>query len=471
MQKNSRNKRNKNNNSRSKVTSTHYDVIEEYNDQNNIKPKKKVVKQEEKKEEVKVEKKKSRAKKETKHNKKLIAFTAFVLVAYFFYAMIAIIIKPSNTATVYQGTLSKDEKNIAYIVREETIITNEEHKDKTIEKIKIEGEKVAKDTNIFRYYSNNEIELGIKICEIDTKIQKIIADKTYFSNDIKSLQEQIDEKTQKMGIITDTQELASLKRSIKESVSKKLKLIAEVEDSEELRTLITEREKLENQKLGNTLYVKAGTSGIMSYRIDNLGNELRPDNLNELTKEKLEGLNLRTGQVIGLSNTTGKIVNNYYSYLIFNSDSEESKTVEKGKNIKIRLFGNEEIKAEVANIIEENDGSRTIALRIENCVEKLISYRKISFDVIWWSESGYRIPENTIVTKNDISYVVRNRDGYLNSIPVKVLKTYEGNAIVTNYTNEELTTLGFSKEKINSFKKLVIYDELVVNPSVDLLLQ
>ena len=76
-----------------------------------------------------------------------------------------------------------------------------------------------------------------------------------------------------------------------------------------------------------------------------------------------------------------------------------------------------------------------------------------------------------MVTKNDISYVVRNRDGYLNSIPVKVLKTYEGNAIVTNYTNEELTTLGFSKEKINSFKKLVIYDELVVNPSVDLLLQ
>ena len=50
---------------------------------------------------------------------------------------------------------------------------------------------------------------------------------------------------------------------------------------------------------------------------------------------------------------------------------------------------------------------KTIAVEITNNVENLIAYRKISFDVIWWSAEGFRIPTNAIKEENGLSYVVK----------------------------------------------------------------
>ena len=63
--------------------------------------------------------------------------------------------------------------------------------------------------------------------------------------------------------------------------------------------------------------------------------------------------------------------------------------------------------------------------KIEKQIEELINYRKISFDLIWWDDSGLKVPNQAIVKEDNLDYVVRNRAGYLSKILVKIKKEGE----------------------------------------------
>lgn len=59
--------------------------------------------------------------------------------------------------------------------------------------------------------------------------------------------------------------------------------------------------------------------------------------------------------------------------------------------------------------------------------------------------------------------------GYLNKILVKIKKQGEKYSIVQAYSTEELKELGFSNEEIvkyNNYKKIAIYDEVLLNPDL-----
>lgn len=156
---------------------------------------------------------------------------------------------------------------------------------------------------------------------------------------------------------------------------------------------------------------------------------------------------------------------------MFNLDSDEAKTAKVGDSINIRIQNYGETKATITNIIDETDGSKTIAIEITNNVENLIAYRKISFDVIWWSAEGFRIPTNAIKEENGLSYVVRNRNGYYNKMLIKILKENDDYCIVRQYKTEELKELGFTNEEIYNMKNITLYDELVINPTEAQMLQ
>ena len=98
---------------------------------------------------------------------------------------------------------------------------------------------------------------------------------------------------------------------------------------------------------------------------------------------------------------------------------------------------------------------------MEEQVEELINYRKISVDVVWWSYSGLKIPNSAIVYENDLAYVVRNRLGYLDKLLVKIKKQNEKYALVTSYEPQELKELGIS---YSSTKKISLYDEILIHP-------
>ena len=68
-----------------------------------------------------------------------------------------------------------------------------------------------------------------------------------------------------------------------------------------------------------------------------------------------------------------------------------------GDNVILRLSNAKEINAEITSIIGQEDGNVMIAFKINKAVQELISYRKITIDVVWWSYEGLKIPNSALI--------------------------------------------------------------------------
>lgn len=416
----------------------------------------------EKEEEIKVKNKKIKNKKKTVS----IYIAGVILLIYLSYVIYLLIKQPTNVFTVENGKLYKEETDIGYVIRNEKVVKGENYKN-GMDQIIGEGSRAAANENIFRYYSNNEENLKQKISELDAKIQEAMSESNNtFSSDAKILENQIDEKLQNINKITDLSKLSEYKKEIDSLVTKKSKIAGEASpQGSYLRKLIDERKKYETDLNSGAEYVKAPMSGIVSYRVDGLEDTLTPDNFGSLNKEYLENLNLNTGKIVASNEECGKVIDNFEGYIATISGSEEAKNAKVGDKVKVRLSNNAEIQAEITNIIEENQ-ERVIILKVQKQIEELINYRKITFDLIWWSASGLKVPNQAIVQENNLNYVIRNRAGYLSKILVKVKKQGDKYSIVDTYTAEELKKLGLSNAEISSYKKITLYDEILINPDL-----
>lgn len=406
----------------------------------------------------------------TKKKKIIIYVVLLLLLIYIGYMIYLLIKQPTDVFTVEEGKLYLDETNVGYIIREEQVIQGENYKN-GMEQLKVEGEKVAKNEAAFRYYSKNEEILKNKIAELDIKIQEAMLQETnLFPSDIKLIESQIDEKVKNLNSMTDVSQMIECKKEINDLVTKKANIAGENSPKgSHFNQLREERRKYENELNSGAEYVNAPVSGIVSYKVDGLEDVLKPTTecFSTLTKQYLENLNLKTGKVIATSEECGKIIDNSYCYIAVISNSEQAKTAKIGqKNIKVRLPNNAEILADIVYTAQEDENSYLIVLKIEKQIEELINYRKMSFDIIWWSDSGLKVPNQAIIRDGDLDYVVRKRAGYLSKILVKVERQAEKYSIVEPYDADDLRELGFSNEDIASYKKISLYDEILLNPDL-----
>lgn len=401
------------------------------------------------------------------HKKKLVILAFLAIMIYIIYLVVRLIINPTDTVYVEMGQIQEEETATGYIIRDETVLKGEKYKN-GIEQIKTEGEKVAKGDAIFRYYSNNEEELIKKIQELDAKIDEAMSEPDNpLTSDTRVLEEQIDKSINNLYNESDLTKITESKKEILNNMTRKAKLTGELSPAGSyLKKLVDERQDYENQLNSGAEYLSATRSGVVSYRVDGYEELLTTDDFGKYNKEFLENLNLKTGQIIPSSNESGKIIDNYQCYIVCILDSEYAKQAEVGDKLKLRLPSGAEVDATIEyKTVEDND--YIITFRIEKNVDELISYRKISFSIIWWSESGLKVPNQAISYEqkgdNQIPYVVRTRIGYEDKIYVKILESNEKYSIVTNYTSTELTELGFTSSEILSLYSISIYDEILIN--------
>ena len=402
-----------------------------------------------------------------KHKRKILMLALVCIVIYIIYVVVQLIKDPTDTVYVEMGQIQEEEMAVGYIIRDETVIKGDNYKN-GIEQIKTEGEKVAKGEAIFRYYSNNEQNLVEKIAELDEKIDEAMAESDNLpSADTRALEEQIDSKIDQLYEESDLKVIQDRKQEILNNMTRKAKLTGELSPAGSyLQKLIDERSEYEKQLNSGEEQLTATESGLVSYRVDGYEEILTPEDFGKYTKEFLNDLNLKTGQIIPTSNESGKIIDNYYCYIVCVLASDYARESEVGDEVKLRLPSGNEIEASIEyKTIEDDD--YIITLKIEKGVEELISYRKISFSIIWWSASGLKVPNQAISTEekagNEISYVTRTRIGYEDKIIVKILKQNSRYAIVTKYTSEELKELGYTSQEILSMPNIAIYDEILIN--------
>lgn len=404
--------------------------------------------------------------KNKKMKKKYIVYTIFGFIIFYIFLSIYLLIKtPSDTIMVDNGTLTLEESSTGYILREETILKGENYKN-GLTPIVVEGERAAKGQTVFRYSGLEEQETKDKIEEINSKIQEALANQPNIlvTADIKILEKQIDEKAQNLMKLTDVSAIVEYKKQIMEIINKEAKIAgSQSRSGAYIGQLTKEKEEYENKLTADSEYITAPMSGVVSYRVDGFEDILNVQDFSTITKETLNSLDLKTGKIVSTSTESGKIINNFNCYIATILDSDAAKKAEIGKKVKITLSSGNEINSEIKYVAKEENDETLIIFELKTLTQELIEHRKISFNITWWSASGYKVP-NTCVLENEqgLKYVIRRKSGEDKKIIVKVLNKNEKYSIISSYSNEELNSLGMN---LDNNLKIMKYDNILLYPS------
>ena len=265
-----------------------------------------------------------------KKSRKIIAIgIAIAVLVYTIIAVCLLLVNHEETYIVKQGKITEEEETTGYIIRNEKVIKGEDFNN-GIYTVATEGQKVAVGQSVFRYYSDNEKDIEIKIKELNYKIQELLEQEKNIipSADIKAIEKQIEENIQNINNMTNYQEITESKKNIDNLISKKITFIGNIVENEEIKNLIKERNSYEEQLKTGSEYLKAEIGGIVSYKVDGLEEKLTPNNFNEITEKYLDSLDLRTGKIISTSSECGKIIDNFKCYIAITMNSKNAMQTE-----------------------------------------------------------------------------------------------------------------------------------------------
>lgn len=397
-----------------------------------------------------------------KTSKKVIAvILALIILTYTSYAVYLLIVDPTDSYIIKEGTLTQEDTVTGYIIRDETVIKGEDYQN-GIYTIAVEGQKVAKSDPVFRYYSNSEKETNVKISELNYQIQDLLEnEKNITSADIKAIENQIEEKIEDIKHLNNYQEIVEYKNSIDSLFSKKIKFIGDLTENTEIKKLVKEKTDYEESLKNGTKYQISPASGIVSYRVDGLEEKLSEANFSNITEEYLEKTDLKTGQIVATSSECGKVIDNFKCYIATTMNSQEAMNAKVGDAVKIRTTDKKEIDAKIVHINEEGS-KRTIIFQLNKLTEDLINHRKIVVDVIWWNESGLKVPKQAIINENGLNYVIKNKAGIQTKVLVRVDYETDKFAIISTYSAKELQEIGYDQKEIKNYKKINNYDEIIL---------
>ena len=151
-------------------------------------------------------------------NKVKIVLISILFIAVIFYAIYTawqLFTNPTDVFLVEQGSISEEIKAEGYVIRDEKKIQGNNYKNGMVQ-IKAEGEKCAKNENVFRYYSKGEEELVNKIHELDEKIDEAQKNSKamVYPGDIKLLEKEIELRLLEISKNNNIQKITEYKREI-----------------------------------------------------------------------------------------------------------------------------------------------------------------------------------------------------------------------------------------------------------------
>lgn len=395
----------------------------------------------------------------------LIAIIVVILVAYLIYNTATLVMSPTNTFVVEEGVLSSEEIVDAYVIRNETVLQGNNYMN-GMEKVIVEGNRVAKGEPVFRYYVNGEDTIKNEIAELDKQIAEATEaqnpEDTIYNTDIQTLKDRIRELEEKIYTTNSVEEINNYKKEIDDYMRKISTIVGESSATGSyLKELINQKNECLNKLTNGAEEIISNESGTVSYRVDNLEEIFTVGDFSYLTTEFLDGVNLRTGELIETSDQKGKIITEFNCYLAVVMNSDTAMNAEIGDDVKIALDLENTVEAEIVHINQEEE-ARVLVFKVNDLPEKLINYRKLSVSVIWWQESGLKVPKSALIEEDGKYFLERTRSGYTAKVLVKVLNQNDSYAIVKNYETQELQDLGYSYSEIRNMYTIKQYDTIKI---------
>lgn len=183
----------------------------------------------------------------------------------------------SKIYVVELGSLKFQESVEGVVLREEKILQGENYKNGMFPIIS-EGQRIAKNSPAFRYYSNGEREILNEITTLDDEINAEIESSglTIFSTDITNLEIEIEDVVDSMYKLNDLENIKNKISELDTYISKKTKITGNLSPADShVKSLIEKRNLLEAQLTNESEVINSPSAGVISYRVDDLEEILR----------------------------------------------------------------------------------------------------------------------------------------------------------------------------------------------------
>lgn len=363
------------------------------------------------------------------------------------------------------GKLSDEEQVDGIIIRSEEVLNVE--KGQKIQKIKENNEKVSKNEIVAKVSTQNEQDIMKKIEEVNKKIEQALSENQINVNSAQNIT--INEKIERvLAHVSDTNfqsKIEEYDKEIKNSLYEKAKISGELtKEGSKLKNLIKEKENLEATLNSNTKNVISTSAGNISYIVDGYEQKLKADNFEYLTEDILKSVDIKRGTVLSVSDNKAKIIKDFNTYIACIVKKDRLKDVKRGKTLELNI-NNEYEALSMVEYIKDIDNSKSIVVFSTNKLStELSKYRKISLGIIWWSEVGLKVSNKAIKKIEKQHFVVKNKSGFTELIPVKLIKETEEYSLVSGYASK-LRSKQNSKELID-IPILQEFDEVILNPKI-----
>lgn len=356
--------------------------------------------------------------------------------------------KNVTTDIVRMGEIEDSDRMDAVIVRDE-IVLNSSIGGKCIKVIN-EGEKVKANERIATVLNSSSEKLLEELKKLDLSIidaqKKRNENLELFSDDLKKLENEIEEKLKKIIRLSNANELSKveeIKREIDELIQKKATIAGGLSSPDaHIKKLLTQKEELQRRINANTNDIKTNSSGVVSYMIDGYENFLTPDRISELSVKELEDIQVRGIQKdieeIGIEANSpfAKVITDVEYYLLMAIDSKRVDGFKVDDKIDIRLNEFDKvIQGEVYYRSNNENGKCLIAVKVSKALSETAALRKVNIDLIKSRYSGLKVPLRSlrnIDTKNRVAEICLVKAERARFVKVKIIGKNDEYAIIEN---------------------------------------
>lgn len=376
--------------------------------------------------------------------------------------------KNVSTDIVRMGEIEASINIEAVIVRGEVVL-NSPIGGKCIKEIN-EGEKVKANERISTVLNSSSEKLLEDLKALDLKI--IAAQKNrnenleIFSDDLKKLENEIEEKLKQvimLGNVNELSEVEQIKKEVDELIQKKATIAGSLSIPDaHIKKLLDQKEDLQRRISANTKDIRSSISGVVSYMVDGYESILTPKNISELSIKDIESVEAKGIQKnieeIGVeaNKPFAKVITDIEYFLIMSIDTKTAKQykVDDILNIRMNEF-DKVISGDVFYRSNNMEGKSILAVKVSNALSETAALRKVNVDLIKSQYSGLKVPLRSLTNMDikkqtaEICLVKANRARF---VKVNVVGKNEEFAIIKNLDS----TKGYS---------ISLYSSYIVNPT------
>lgn len=392
--------------------------------------------------------------------KKVIAIALVLLIV-----LIVVIVKyddvfeTKKTYTVINGYVEKVADSVGILVKDEQIVDVDNTK--SLITVAEQYTRVAKNGIIATYKDESYDKYLQEVNNLDKTIESLIKDlPNTYSTEVSSINQQISSLAKEAQDANSFLKIQEYKNKLDELSYKKVSLLGEYSPSgSKIRELIEEREELEDSLIASSNNVIAPISGAVTYKIDKLEDVVDIDNILRYSESDIDTFFAKYSNN-NVSEYGIKIVDNFNAYFILKTAvGANDEYIKEGKSYTLKTTEQDEYEfsAELVKNMKSGDYNYSI-FNVQNGIENVIDYRTIGLEIVWNKTEGLAVLNTAINESVDgkYKYVTLVYGGQYIDIPIKIINSDENISIVENYTNEELTELGLTRNATLSRYDIIV---------------